>query len=144
MELAWGVVVLLAGLTGWLGQTFALLWPRTAGRLGITELESEVDPVFFADVRGEAAWDVLVLWTLPLAGLLLVLDVRSWAYFGLVGGGMYVYFAGRGIAQRVSMRRRGVRAGTPAGLRAVYVALAVWGVVAAITIALAADGLQAA
>lgn len=32
-----------------------------------------------------------------VAGVLLILNNGVWAYFGLVGGGMYVYFAGRAI-----------------------------------------------
>ena len=54
---------------------------------------------------------------------------------------MYLYFAGRGIAQRMSMQRRGVRVGTPETVRMVYAASAIWGVVAVVTIALAVDDL---
>ena len=72
-----------------------------------------------------------------------MLDEASWAYFGLVGGGMYLYFAGRGIALRVSMQRRGVRVGTPETLRTAYVASAIWGGVTLVTIALAVADLRA-
>jgi len=74
---------------------------------------------------------------LPLAGILLVLDNAAWAYFGLVGGGIYVYFAGRGIAARLAMQRRGIRIGKPETLKTAYTALVLWGLVAAITIIMA-------
>ena len=49
------------------------------------------DPAFHADVRGEAFWDMAILWTLPVAGMLLVVNSPLWAYFGLVGGGTYLF-----------------------------------------------------
>ena len=61
MELVWGVVMLLVGLVGWLGQTLSALSYGTAARLGLAEPQSDVDPVFHADVRGEAAWDAIAI-----------------------------------------------------------------------------------
>lgn len=75
-----------------------------AARLGLLEPESDVDPTFYADVRGEAIWDTMILWTLPVSGVLLILNISLWACFGLVGGGMYLYFAGRGILTRLAMQ----------------------------------------
>ena len=46
------------------------------------------------------------MWTLPLAGLLLIVGHEAWAWLGLVGGGMYVYFGGRGILTRLELQRR--------------------------------------
>lgn len=86
------------------------------------------------DIRGEALWDFLTLWTLLAAGVLLILDNRAWAYFGLVGGGMYVYFAGRGILTRLEMQRRGFRIGKPQNVGTAYIFLAVWGAVGLVTI----------
>ena len=86
-----------------------MLAPNAAARVGLSEPESDVDSTFYADARGEAAWDMLSLWTLIVAGVLLMLNSSLWPYFGLVGGGMYLYFAGRGIIVRleldVSLRR---------------------------------------
>lgn len=137
MNLIWGLILIILTLLGWLGQVVTLFSHPLAARLGVAEPESDVDPAFFADVRGEAAWDALVLWTLPLAGVLLVLDNAAWAYFGLVGGGMYLYFAGRGVAARLVMQRRGIRIGEPETLKTVYAALVLWGLAAAITIVMA-------
>jgi hypothetical protein len=141
MNILWGIIVLVISLIGWLGQAISAFSPATAVKLGLTEPEADVDPTFYADVRGEAYWDTLTIWALPVAGVLLILDNPAWAYFGLVGGGMYLYFAGRGILVRRLMQRRGIRIGTPETLRQVYAFLTVWGLVAVVTIIMAVAAL---
>ncbi len=138
MNIVWGVILFIISSIGYLGQVISAIWPQTAARLGLTEPQADVDPAFYADVRGEAVWDTAVLWTLPLAGLLLLLNNPNWVYFGLVGGGMYLYFAGRGIVVRMVMQRRGIRIGTPQSLKVAAIFLALWGVTAVITIIMAA------
>ncbi len=142
MGIFWGIVLLVLGVVCWGGQAVSWLAPVTAVRLTLTEAESDVEPAFWADTRGEAPWDFLTLWTLPVAGVLLVLDVAEWAYFGLVGGGIYLYFAGRGILTRLAMRRRGLRIGAPGQVRVGLAFLAIWGVTAAITVAAAVVALE--
>ena len=117
--------------------------PATAQRLGLMEAQDSVEPAFWADVRGEAAWDSLTLWTMLVAGVLLVAGSPGWTYFGLVGGGMYVYFAGRGIFARVAMRRRGLRIGTPQGVMTALAFLSAWGVAGLVTIIAAVATLSA-
>ena len=142
MDLFWGVVLIIFTLlVCWLGQTITAFSPKLAVKLGLTESESEVDPTFYADVRGEAIWDTMILWTLPVAGILLILDNTLWAYFGLVGGGSYLYLAGRGIAVRLAMQRRGIRIGKPGTLKLFYVFLTLWGVIAVVTIIMAVAAL---
>lgn len=128
MEIVLGVLIVLVSLPCWGGQAISWLAPSVAERWNLTETEASVDPVFYGDVRGEAMWDTFTLWTMPLAGILLVLGVDAWAYLGLVGGGMYAYFAGRGVATRREIIRRGGRAGDPDELRTAYGALVIWGV----------------
>ena len=65
-----------------------------------------------ADIRGEALRDLLTLWTLLVAGILMIFDAAAWPYFGLVGGGVYACFGGKGIVTRLEMQRRGFRIGT--------------------------------
>ena len=142
MDLAWGLIVLVLGSLAWLGQMTAWLAPRTAVRLSLMEAEADVEPTYWADIRGEAIWDTLILWTLPLAGLLLVLDEPGWAIFGLVGGGAFLYFAGRGIVTRRTMQAEGLRVGAPQNVRMGYVFLLVWGVVALVTSVVAATALM--
>ena len=137
MGVLWGIVVLLLALLCWGGQTTSWLAPDTAVKLTLMEAEDDVEPTFWADIRGEAAWDFLTLWTMVVAGVLLIIDAAAWAYFGLVGGGMYVYFGGRGIFTRLAMRRRGLRVGSEASLKVGYAFLVIWGVVGLVTIAAA-------
>ena len=137
MTVVFGVVVLVLSAFGWVGQLLSALAPRLAASIGLTEPESEVDPIFLADVRAEAIWDALSLWTLPVAATLLLFTAPSWPIFGLVGGGMFVYFAGRGIAQRIIMQRRGVRIGKPSTRRVFILFLALWGATGAAMIGLA-------
>ncbi len=142
MNIIWGVVLIIFTLVVcWLGQIISATAPKLARRLGIIEPEADVDPVFFADGIGEAMWDALILWTLPVAGILLILNNPWWAYFGLVGGGMYLYFAGRGIAQRLVMQHRGIRIGKPSLLKLYYVVLVLWGLIALVTIVIAVAAL---
>ena len=142
MDLFWGVILIIFTLlVCWLGQTITAFSPKLAVNLGLTEPESDVDSTFYADVRGEAIWDTMVLWTLPVAGILLILNNTLWAYFGLVGGGTYLYLAGRGIAVRLAMQRRGIRIGKPGTLKFFYVFLTIWGLIAVVTIIMAAAAL---
>jgi hypothetical protein len=127
----------MLSLLAWGGQAVAWLAPATAVKLNLMEARDDVEPVFWADIRGEAPWDFLTLWTTLVAGVLLLLDDPTWAYFGLVGGGMYVYFAGRGISTRLAMLRRGYRVGTPQGVKVGLTMLAVWGAMGLISIAAA-------
>ena len=143
MNIAWGVVVIVLSLVCWGGQFVALLAPRRAAELGLAEAESQVDHVFWLDGRGEALWDVAILWTMPVAGGLLIADHGWWPYFGLVGGGSYLYFAGRGIAVRRLLRRNAVRIGSEANVRVGLAALAIWGVMALVTIVAAVVALEA-
>ena len=142
MDLFWGVILIIFTLLMcWLGQTIAIVSPKLAVKLGLIESESDVDPTFYADGRGEALWDTMILWTLPVAGILLILNNELWAYFGLVGGGSYLYLAGRGIAVRLAMQRRGIRIGTPGSLKLFYVFLTLWGLIAVVTIIMAVAAL---
>ena len=143
MHVFWGVILIIFTLVVcWLGQTISVLSPKFAVRLGLTERESEVDSTFYADVRGEAIWDSLILWTLPVAGILLITNNGLWPYFGLVGGGSYLYFAGRGITTRLVMQRRGIRIGASGTVKLFYVFLTLWALIATVTIMMAISALS--
>lgn len=133
MSVVWGVVVVALSTVCWGGQIVASLAPDSAQRLGLVEHETDVDPVFWADGRGEALWDAMTLWTMVVAGVLLVMDHSWWPHFGLLAGGMYIYFAGRGLLTRLTMQRRGLRIGSTSSLTTAYIALSVWGVMGMIT-----------
>lgn len=137
MNIIWGIILTLLSSIAYFGQVLSAFWPETAAKLGLTEAEGDVDSTFYADMRGEAFWDTVILWTLPVAGVLLMLNNPMWAYFGLVGGGMYLYFAGRGILARRVMQDHGLQIGSPASLKAAYIFLTLWGLAAIITIVMA-------
>jgi hypothetical protein len=137
MNIIWGIILTIISSLGWLGQAITAFWPETAVTLNLTEPKTDVDPTFYADVRGEAYWDTAVLWILPVAGVLLLLNNPAWTYFGLVGGGMTLYFAGRGIVARKVMQRRGIRIGTPEAVKVNIIFLALSGITAVITIIIA-------
>jgi len=143
LQVFWGIAVVLLSLLAWGGQIIAWIAPDTAVRLTLMESENSVEPTYWADIRGEAPLDAITLWTMIAAGVLLIIDNPAWAYFGLVGGGMYVYFAGRGIFTRVAMQRRGFRVGSAANLKLGYAMLVAWGAMGLITIAAAVVALPA-
>lgn len=128
MRIVLGSVVVILSVLCWGGQLIAWLAPASAVRWGLMEAEADVEPTYWADIRGEALWDVMTLWTMLAAGILLIADHAAWARFGLVGGGMFVYFAGRGIFTRMAMQRQGLRIGDPRSVRIGLTFLAVWGV----------------
>ena len=142
MNLIWGVILILFTLVlCWLWQVIVDFSPKLGARLGLCEPETDVDPAFFADLRGEAIWDVMSIWTLPVAGMLLIVNSPWWAYFGLVGGGTYLYFAGRGIVVRLFLQRHGIRIGKPGMLNVCYFFLTLWGLIAVVTIVMALKAL---
>jgi hypothetical protein len=142
MGVLWGVAALLLSLLCWGGQAISWFAPATGVRLTLMESEDSVEPSYFADIRGEALWDTLTLWTMPVAAVLLIADNAAWPYFGLVAGGMYVYFAGRGIFTRRALQHHGFRIGAEANVKVGFLFLAIWGVVGVITIAAAARALS--
>ena len=142
MALLWGIVVLALALLAWGGQAISWLTPDTAVRLSLMESEDSVEPSFFADVKGEAMWDSFTLWTMVAAGALLLAGNTWWRYFGLVGGGMFIYFAGRGIASRRSIQQAGFSVGRPRTVTQVYAFLALCGSVGLVTVIAAVNSLE--
>ncbi len=138
MNIIWGaILIIFSGILCWLGQVINASSPILAARIGLAEPESDVDPTYFVDGRGEAIWDALILWTLPVAGVLLIFNSPWWVYFGLVGGGMYLYFAGRMLVVRLAMQRHGIRIGKPETVKLYNAVLILWGLLAVVTIIMA-------
>ena len=143
MNQTWGIILIIFTLLmGWLMQVIVTVSPSFASKFGLIEPKSGVDPTFYIDAQGEAIWDALSLWVLPVAGIMLLIESPYWAYFGLVGGGMYVYFAGRGIVVRRMMQRRGISIGKPDTLKLFYAFLILWGLIGLVTIYLAVADLS--
>ena len=137
MNVIWGIILTILSSIAYFGQLITTFLPKMAVKWGVTESQVDVEPAFYTDICGEAIWDSIVLWTLPVAGVLLILNTPHWTYLGLVGGGMYLYFAGLGIVTRIIMQRRGFRIGKPESLKVAYIFLTLWGLAAIITITIA-------
>lgn len=142
MNILWGIVVVALSSLAWVGQTVSFLAPDAAVRSKLMEAEDDVEPTFWADSRAEALWDAFSLWVMVAAGVLLIADRAAWPYFSLVGGGMYLYFGGRGITTRLAMARRGLRIGAPESVRIGVAFLAIWALMALITIVAAIVALE--
>ena len=142
MDLIWGLLLIVFGLVGWGGQVLSALTPKYAQKIGLMEPEADVDTVFYADVRGEAKWDSITLWTLPFAGLLIILNSPLWIFPGMIGGSMYLYFAGRAIFTRLELKQRGVRIGKPELLKVYYIFVTLWGLIGLATIIKATSALS--
>jgi len=134
MDAIWGLILIVFGLIAWGGQVISAFSPKYAQRIGLMEPEAEVEPVFYADARGEARWDTLTLWTLPFAGLLIIIQSSLWIYFGMIGGSIYLYFTGRAIFTRLEFKRGGVRIGKPELLKTYYIFMSLWGLIGLATI----------
>jgi len=134
MDIIWGILLIVFGFIAWGGQVLSALTPKYAQRIGLMEPEEDVDPTFYTDARGEAKWDSLTLWTLPFAGILIILDSHLWIYFGMIGGSIYLYFAGRAILTRLELKKRGVRIGKPELLKTYYIFASLWGLIGLATI----------
>ena len=113
--------------------TVALLGPRNLPPVD----ELSLDGLFEEKRRAQSYASLL-------AGdfLLLVIDHPAWPYYGLVGGGMHIYFAGRGLCTRIVLRRGGFRVGSARGLNTAYLFLILWGVTGLITTVAAVRALR--
>ena len=134
MDIIWGILLVVFGLIGWGGQVLSALTPKFAEKLGLIEPEADVDPAFYADACGEAKWDSFILWTLPFAGILILLNSSLWIYSGLIGGSIYFYFAGRSIITRIELRRKGIRIGKPELLKIYFIFATLWGLIGLATV----------
>lgn len=141
MEIVWGVVLILLGGIAWLGQLICVFSPSLGIKWGLMEAPTDTDRVLFIEGRGEAIWDALMIWTLPLCGVLMIIDHPYWPYIGLVGGGSYLYFSGRVITTRIVLQRNRVSIGTANSIKLAYVFSLLWGLAALITIVMAWRGL---
>ncbi len=111
MRIGGGILFLLMWVV-YLGQVVSVINLPLAQRLGLQEQPDTVDPVYARDAAGTARWDLLSMWTLPLAGLLMLLDSSWWPHLALIGGAVYVDTGGRQGIKLLGYRREGVRVGS--------------------------------
>ncbi len=112
-----GVVCIMFGGFGWVGQLISGINYPLAQRLGLQEKSQGTDALFRSAEINAARWDSFVLWTLMVAGILMLADNHWWPYVSLVAGGIYLDGAGREAAKYIGLRRAGVRIGDSRDLR---------------------------
>jgi hypothetical protein len=132
MQTAIGIVCVVLGALGLLAQGVSALNFKLAQQWGLQEKKTETDPLYWRLERNTARWDLLVNWTLPVAGLLMLLDHSWWPFMALVAGGVYADQGGREIAKVLGLRSEGVRVGGEGGVRSALVFLGLWAVVGVI------------
>jgi hypothetical protein len=76
-----------------------------------------------------ARWDLVSLWVLPMAGILMLVDHSWWPAFALIGGGASADAGGREAVKMLGLRKHGVGVGTPKEVR-----VALWGIYAPLVI----------
>ena len=112
MMTATGVVCAVFGSMILIGQLISTVNFSLAQRLGLQEKDADSDPLYRRLELTTARWDLFVLWTLPAAGALMLVDHAWWPFLALVAGGVYVDAAGRESAKTLGLRRGGVRTGS--------------------------------
>jgi hypothetical protein len=117
MRIVLGVVCIVFGTFGWLGQMISAFNFPLAQKLGLQEKDDNTDEAFRHAELHSAKWDVYVLWTLILAGILMLLKDPWWPYVSLIAGGIYIDAAGREMAKFVSLKQSGVRIGSGRDVR---------------------------
>jgi len=144
MTAAVGITVLIVGLIAWVGQSLSFLAPTLAVRIGVLEPEGEIDPTLrIVEAKAEGLTDMLLTWTLPLAGVLMLLRHPVWPYLALVGGGVYLYLSLLIILSRVFLKREGRKIGPPGSERGAYVFGSIWALSSVAMIVLAVQHLAA-
>jgi len=108
-----GVVCVLFGAVGWIGQLISSINFPLAQRLGLQEQTEDTDALYRLAELNAARWDTVVLWSLIAAGILMLIDHNWWPYVSLLAGGIYLDTAGREAAKYLSLSLGGVKTGTP-------------------------------
>ena len=122
-----GIVVIVVGLIVWVGQTLSFLAPDIATKLGVNSPEEEMDQsLYIIETKANGLSDILLTWTLPLSGLLMIFDHKAWPLLALIGSGIYIYFALLTIFTRIFLKRRGKKVGRLSSEITAYVFSAIW------------------
>jgi hypothetical protein len=120
MMTATGVVWVVFGLMVVIAQVISTVDFDLAQRLGLQEKDDDTDPLFRRLELNTARWDLVVLWTLPAAGVLMLADHEWWPWLALVAGGVCVDTAGREVAKVLGLRTHGVKTGSAAEARFLF------------------------
>ncbi len=132
MQTALGIIAAVVGVAGLVGQLLSALSTKLAPQQ-LTQSElSGSDRLYRRLERDSARWDLLVIWTLPVAGVLMLLDHSWWPFVALVACGACAASGGREFAKMLAFRNEGVRIGEDGEIRLALIFLGLWGSVAVI------------
>ena len=109
---ATGIVCVIFGLVCVIGQLISVINFDLAQRLGLQERNDATEPLYRQLELNTARWDLVVLWTLPAAGALMLVDHAWWPYLALIAGGVHVDTAGRETAKVLGLSGHGVKTGS--------------------------------
>ncbi len=128
MRVVAGALALVPGVL-YLGQVVSVVDLGLAQRLGLQENPERVDPLFTRLEVWTARWDLVWLWTLPVAGVLMIGDHGWWPFVALIGGSAGVDTGGRELAKWLGLRGHGVGIGGPSDRRIFVGGLLVIGII---------------
>lgn len=135
MRIALGIVAVVVGAVGFLGQLVSAIDFSLGQRLGFQEGDEHTDSLYRRLEHNTARWDVAVLWTMPVAGVLMLMGHGWWPATELLAGAIALDTGGREATKILGLRSHGVRVGSDRDARigqAVLVTLAAVGLVLAV------------
>ena len=122
-----GIVVIVVGLLVWIGQLLSFLTPDIATKIGLNSPEEEMDQsLYIIETKANGLSDILLTWTLPLSGLLMIFDHKVWPFLALIGSGIYIYFAFLTVFSRYFLKKRGRKVGSSSDEKVAYVFSLIW------------------
>ena len=117
MRLLLGILCILFGAFGWIGQLISSINFKLAQRLNLQEPAKYTDPLFRQLERNAAWWDAIILWPMVIAGILMVLNHPWWPFISLIAGGIYIDTGGRESAKYLGLKTCAVKVGTSKNIR---------------------------
>lgn len=112
MTVALGIVALFVGSVVLVGQLVSGTDFSLAQRLGLQERDEGSDALHRRLELSTARWDLLVLWSLPLAGVAMLIDASWWPWVALIAGGICVDAGGREAAKVLGLIAQRIRVGS--------------------------------
>ena len=128
------ILVIFPGIL-FFGQCISSVNFSLAQKLGLQENPEESDPLLQRAERYTAYWDLVTLAWLPIAGVLMILDISIWPVVSFFGAAIYLDAAGREAAKNLSFKHEGVRIGPPRQQRLFFATYIVMGILGIIVIA---------
>ena len=114
---ALGIAAVLIGSLAVAGQLISALDFKLAQRLGLQEGDQHSDRLHRHLELSTARFDVLVLWTLPLAGVVMLIGTFWWPWVALIAGGVWVDAGGRESLKLRALRAEGILVGSEQEIR---------------------------